>query len=58
MRTPKKTAAGNILNSKNPNIPAQDSKKHYMLCGKCEDLISEKEKYFTKTLFHIYKKEE
>ncbi|WP_349925418.1 hypothetical protein ABNP43_03500 [Bacillus altitudinis] len=54
IRMLKKTAAGNIRNSENPNIPAQDSEKHYMLCGNCEDLFSEKEKYFANTLFHPY----
>lgn len=54
MRTLKKTAAGNIRNSENPNIPAQDSEKHYMLCGSCEDLFSEKETYFANILFHPY----
>ncbi|MDQ0175953.1 hypothetical protein [Bacillus chungangensis] len=58
MRTLKKTAAGNIRNSENPNIPAQDSEKHYMLCGSCEDLFSEKETYFANTLFHPYIKKE
>lgn len=58
MRTLKKTAAGNIRNSENPNIPAQDSEKHYMLCGNCEDLFSEKETYFANTLFHPYIKKE
>lgn len=58
MRTLKKTAAGNIRNSENPNIPAQDSEKHYMLCGHCEDLFSEKETYFANALFHPYIKKE
>lgn len=58
MRTLKKTAAGNIRNSENPNIPVQDSEKHYMLCGNCEDLFSEKETYFANTLFHPYIKKE
>lgn len=58
MRILKKTAAGNIRNSENPNIPAQDSEKHYMLCGNCEDLFSEKETYFANTFFHPYIKKE
>lgn len=58
MRTLKKTAVGNIRNSENPNIPAQDSEKHYLLCGNCEDLFSEKETYFANNLFHPYIKRE
>jgi len=56
MRTLKKTAIGNIRNSENPNTPAQDSEKHYMLCGSCEDLFSEKETYFANCLFYPYQK--
>lgn len=58
MRTLKKTAIGNIRNSEKPNIPAQDSEKHYMLCGKCEDLFSKKETYFANAFFHPYIKGE
>lgn len=58
MRNLKKTAAGNIRSSENPNVPAQDSEKHYMLCGACEDLFSEKETYFANVLFHPYQKKE
>jgi hypothetical protein len=58
MRTLKKTAVGNIRNFEKPNIPAQDSEKHYMLCGNCEDLFSQKETYFANTLFHPYIKKE
>ncbi|MFD2672172.1 hypothetical protein [Marinicrinis sediminis] len=54
MRTLKKTATGNIRNSQNPSVPAQDSEKHYMLWGNCEDLFSEKETYFANALFHPY----
>ncbi|MPM67090.1 hypothetical protein SDC9_114007 [bioreactor metagenome] len=58
MRTLKKTAISNIRNSESPNIPAQDSEKHYMLCGNCEDLFSEKETYFANNLLHPYLKKE
>lgn len=58
MRTLKKTAIGNIRNSDNPNVPVQDSEKHHMLCGNCEDLFSEKETYFANNLFHPYQKKE
>ena len=58
MRTLKKTAISNIRNSESPNIPAQDSEKHYMLCGNCEDLFGEKETYFANNLFYPYLKKE
>ena len=58
MKTLKKTAVGKIRNLENPNVPAQDSEKHYMLCGACEDLFSEKETYFANTFFHPYIKKE
>lgn len=58
MRTLKKTAVGNIRSTENPNVPIQDSEKHYMLCGECEDLFSEKETYFANHLFHPYLKKE
>lgn len=58
MRTLKKTAVGNIRSSENPNIPAQDSEKHYMLCRNCEALFSENETFFANTLFHPYIKKE
>ncbi|AHF10485.1 MULTISPECIES: hypothetical protein [Dehalobacter] len=58
MRALKKTAVGNIRNMDNPNVPAQDSEKHHMLCASCEDLFSEKETYFANTLFHPYQKKE
>lgn len=34
----------------------QDSEKHYILCGQCEDLFSENETYFANQLFHSYLK--
>lgn len=40
VRTLKKTSVGNIRSSENPNMVVQDSEKHYMLCGNCEDLFS------------------
>lgn len=58
IRTLKKTALGNIRSAENPNVPIQDSEKHYMLCGNCEDLFSEKETYFANHLFHAYLKKE
>lgn len=58
VRMLKKTAAGNIRNSENPNVPLQDSEKHYLLCGKCEDLFSAKERYFANTIFHPYIKKD
>lgn len=58
VRTLKKTAVGNIRTTENPNIVIQDSEKHYMLCGQCEDLFSEYETYFSKIVFHPYLKKE
>ena len=49
---------GNIRNSENPNMVVQDSEKHYMLCGNCEDLFSEDETYFANLMFHPYLKGE
>lgn len=50
----KKTAIGNIRNVENPNMVVQDSEKHYMLCSQCEDLFSECETYFARSIFHPY----
>lgn len=58
VRTLKKTSIGNIRNTDNPNMVVQDSEKHYMLCGKCEDLFSENETYFANIVFHPYLKKE
>lgn len=54
IRKLKKTAVGNIRSAENPNATVQDSEKHYMLCGSCEDLFSEYETEFAKTVFHPY----
>lgn len=58
IRNLKKTAISNIRSVENPNKPIQDSEKHYMLCGKCEDLFSEYEKYFSDNIFQPYLKKE
>ena len=58
VRTLKKTSVGNIRSSENPNMVVQDSEKHYMLCGNCEDLFSKEETYFANVLFHPYLKKE
>ena len=54
VRELKKTSAGAIRNTENPNLTVQDSEKHYMLCSDCEDRFSKYETYFAKTLFHPY----
>lgn len=41
-----------------PNKIIQGSEKHYMLCGVCEELFSEKERYFANHMFYPYHKEE
>lgn len=58
VRTLKKTSVGSIRNTDNPNMVVQDSEKHYMLCGQCEDLFSENETYFANQLFHSYLEKE
>ena len=58
VRQLKKTAAGKIRVAENPNVPVQDSEKHYMLCRTCEGLFSEKETYFANVLFHPYQNKE
>lgn len=54
----KKTSVGTIRNAENPNAIVQDSEKHYMLCGKCEDLFSKYENYFARKFFNPYLKQE
>ena len=58
VRALKKTSVGCIRHTDNPNQTVQDSEKHYMLCGKCEDLFSEYEKYFSDNVFQPYLKAE
>lgn len=58
IRTLKKTAVGQIRSTENPNIPIQDSEKHYMLCGDCEDLFCSSETIFANKIFHPYIKKE
>lgn len=50
----KKTAVGEIRSIENINAPVQDSEKHYLLCGECEDLFSTYETKFANTFFHPY----
>lgn len=56
VRTLKKTSLGSIRSADNPNLVVQDSEKHYMLCGDCEDLFNEYETYFANHMFHPYLK--
>lgn len=51
----KNTSIGNIRNSNNPNVPAQDIYKKYLLCGDCEELFSKYETWFAKNVFRPYK---
>ena len=39
LRYLKETSAGLLRSAENPNAVVQDGEKHYMLCGKCEDLF-------------------
>lgn len=50
----KKTSVSAIRNLDNPDRVVQDSEKHYLLCGKCEDLFSTYETKFANTFFHPY----
>lgn len=50
----KKTAFGNMRSSENPNLIMQDSEKHYMLCGNCEDKFSLAEMEFSKSIFYPF----
>lgn len=52
-----KTAHGAIRSLDNPNMIIQDSEKHYLLCGECEDLFSTYETKFANLFFHPYQKE-
>lgn len=54
MRYLKKTSVGAIRNMENPNAVVQDSEKHYLLCGDCEDLFSTYETKFANEFFHPY----
>lgn len=58
VRALKKSSVGAIRSTENPDQTVQDSEKHYMLCGKCEDLFSEYEKYFSDVMFQPYLKHE
>jgi len=58
IRTLKKTAISGIRSTESPNKSVQDSEKHYMLCGNCEDLFSKNETWFANNLFHPYLKKE
>lgn len=58
LRYLKSTSAGSIRSMENPNVTVQDGEKHYMLCGKCEDLFSTYEKQFADKLFHPYLKDQ
>lgn len=58
VRALKKSSVGAIRSTENPDQTVQDSEKHYMLCGKCEDLFSEHEKYFSDIMFQPYLKHE
>lgn len=54
VRELKKTSVGQLRSIKNPNVIVQDSEKHYLLCGECEDLFSKYETSFSKCMLHPY----
>ncbi|GLB29108.1 hypothetical protein LAD12857_10310 [Lacrimispora amygdalina] len=57
MRYLKKTAFGAIRNMGDFNRVVQDSEKHYLLCGDCEDLFSTYETKFANKFFYPYMKD-
>ncbi|NKF08729.1 hypothetical protein J1C67_01925 [Clostridium gasigenes] len=56
-RNLKKTSIGAIRNTENSNKVVQDIEKHYLLCGKCEELFSESETWFANNIFYPYLKD-
>lgn len=54
LRYLKETSVGLLRSIENPNAVIQDGEKHYLLCGKCEDLFSIYEKKFADNIFHTY----
>lgn len=50
----KNTSPGYIRVTNDPNKVAQDIEKHYMLCHDCEELFSEKERWFANHIFNPY----
>lgn len=50
-----KTSPGSLRSTANPNKPVQDIEKHYLLCGRCEELFSAKETWFSNNIFLPYK---
>lgn len=53
----RKTSHGAVRNLDNPNKVVQDSEKHYLLCGDCEDLFSVYETKFANKIFYPYQKD-
>lgn len=51
-RKMKKTSPVNIRSTNEPNRIAQDIEKHYLLCHDCEELFSEKERWFANNIFN------
>lgn len=58
MRHLKKTAFGAIRSIGDFNKVVQDSEKHYLLCGDCEDLFSIYETKFANKFFYPYMKDD
>ncbi len=52
----RKTSQGALRSLDNPNKVIQDSEKHYLLCGECEDLFSTYETKFANKIFYPYQK--
>lgn len=51
----KDSFTGRMRNVSNPNQAVQDGDKMYLLCGKCEELFSQRETPFSNKIFHPFK---
>jgi len=50
----KKTSVRNIRSAQTPNMVIQDSEKHHMLCGECEDRFNIVETAFANRIFYPF----
>lgn len=51
----KDSFTGRMRNVSNPNQAVQDGDKMYLLCGKCEELFSQRETPFSNKIFYPFK---
>ena len=50
----KKTSAGAIRSTENPNQVVQDTEKHYLMCADCEERFSANETWFANNIYYPY----